>query len=74
MTFDYFIIKLAEQIEDNLQSHIDENVDKTYKDYKKYNKQLYSTMLFSISILVLCKYPYNFLQYTSHQFHLQWNI
>jgi len=45
MTFDYFIIKLAEAIENNLQSHIDENVDKTYKDYKEYNKQLYSTML-----------------------------
>jgi len=45
MTFDYLIIKLAEAIEDNLQSHIDENEDTLYKDYKENNKQLYSTML-----------------------------
>lgn len=45
MTFDYFIIKLAEQVEYYLQSHIDENEDTIYKDYKENNKQLYSTML-----------------------------
>ena len=45
MTFDYLIIKLAEQVEYYLQSHIDENEDTIYKDYKENNKQLYSTML-----------------------------
>jgi ubiquitin-protein ligase len=45
MTFDYLIIKLAEQIESYLRSHIDENEDKTYKEYKEYNTKLYSTIL-----------------------------
>ena len=45
MTFDYLIIKLAEQVEYYLQSHIDENEDTIYKDYKEHNKQLYLTML-----------------------------
>ena len=44
-TFDIFIIKLAEQIESYLRSHIDENEDKTYKEYKEYNTKLYSTIL-----------------------------
>jgi ubiquitin-protein ligase len=44
MTFDYFIIKLAEQIENNLRAHIDENEDIAHKEYKENNKKLYSIM------------------------------
>ena len=43
-TFDILIVKLAEQIENNLRAHIDENEDKTYKEYKENNKKLYSIM------------------------------
>lgn len=43
-TFDILIVKLAEQIENNLRAHIDENEDTTYKEYKEYNKKLYSIM------------------------------
>ena len=43
-TFDILIVKLAEQIENHLRAHIDDNEDETYKEYKEYNKKVYSIM------------------------------